>query len=357
MAKRLNLVKAGANLLYRRLKPWSMPLHMQIELANYCNLKCPVCPTGIKALERKPKAMDVDLFENLIEQAGPYLLTASLWAWGEPLLHPRLEKILEAANKRDIITLLSTNGQCLDDDGVVAALTRNPPVHLIVAIDGLTDDTNALYRSGARLSPVLSGVKRIAQIKKEKGLKLPILHMRFIVMNHNQHEFPQVADFARNNHFDMLTVRTLSIIDKEETGQTHLNLVPENNEFQAYDYAGDRRINRSDFICQEPFWFPTVFSDGSLVACEQDYNAKLSMGVIPTDGSFRDLWFGRKAALIRKKIRDDHQRLSFCRNCPYRDRGSTDCSIQAYFFKKNTDYPGLALDPYDADRMRAGISF
>ena len=54
MAKRFNLLKAGANLVYRRLTPWSMPLHMQFELTNYCNLRCPVCPTGTRALERKP---------------------------------------------------------------------------------------------------------------------------------------------------------------------------------------------------------------------------------------------------------------------------------------------------------------
>lgn len=45
-SKRINLARSGLNLLYRRIYPWSMPLHMQFELANYCNLRCPVCPTG-----------------------------------------------------------------------------------------------------------------------------------------------------------------------------------------------------------------------------------------------------------------------------------------------------------------------
>ncbi len=96
MLKRYNVLRAGGNLVYRRLRPWSWPLHMQIELANYCDLNCPVCPTGIGEMKRDPKAMDVSLFEHLMEELGPYLLTVSLWAWGGPLLHPRLRDIYKA---------------------------------------------------------------------------------------------------------------------------------------------------------------------------------------------------------------------------------------------------------------------
>ena len=78
-------------------QPWSWPVHMQIELTNYCNLKCPVCPTGIGAINRKPLAMDVSLFEQLMDEVGQYLLTLSLWGWGESILHPQLAKILRIA--------------------------------------------------------------------------------------------------------------------------------------------------------------------------------------------------------------------------------------------------------------------
>lgn len=341
MEKRFNLFKAGFNLVYRQLTPWNMPLHMQFELTNYCNLRCPVCPTGIRAVKRKPLAMDVDLFKRVIDEVGPYLLTASLWAWGEPLLHPELEKILSAVRKYKIAILLSTNGQNLNDERVIEALTHEPPTHLIVAIDGLTDETNSKFRVGAKLNPILSGIRQITEIKQKRRQQFPILHMRFIVMKHNQHEVPKMIDFAKTNHFDLLTVRTLSIIDSESADQTHRDLVPNKLEFQAYDYDNGARFERRDFICQEPFWFPTVFADGTLVSCEQDYNAQQSLGVISKKVSFRDLWFSRQAASIRKIIRDNPQSLSFCQNCPYKDREGTDCSIQAHFLNTNIDFPNL----------------
>ncbi|MDF1551812.1 MAG: radical SAM protein [Deferrisomatales bacterium] len=341
VAKRINLFKAGANLLHRRLNPWSMPLHMQFELTNFCNLRCPVCPTGIGAVGRKPQAMDVGLFSRVIDEVGPYLLTASLWAWGEPLLHPRLREILRAVRRYPIATLLSTNGQNLDDDPIIDTLTEEPPTYLIVALDGLTDETNSRFRVGARLAPALEGVRRMAEIKKKRGTQLPVLHMRTIVMKHNQHEVPGLVEFARRHHFDLLSVRTLSTIDSAGAEGTHDDLVPDAPEHRAYDYQDGARVGRTDFICQEPFWFPTVLADGTLVACEQDYNAQQSLGAISETVSFKDLWRAARAARVRRIIRDAPQSLSFCRNCPYKDRPVTDCSVRAHFLNSGIDYPKL----------------
>lgn len=329
VAKRLNLLKAGSNFIYRRLKPLNMPLHMQFELTNFCNLKCPVCPTGLGMLNRKPQVMDVDLLQRVIEEVGPYLLTASLWGWGEPLLHPHLPEILKAIARYPIATFLSTNGQNLDDDRMIESLINYPPTYLIVALDGLTDETNSQYRVGAKLAPVLAGVQRLADIKKQRGLESPILHMRSIVMKHNQHELSHLQGFAEQYGFDLLTIRTLGIIDSKDPDKIHGGFVPDVSEFRAYDYHDDGRVRRGDYICQQPFWFPTVFADGTLVACEQDYNAQMMIGKLEKNISFKALWFSEHAAEIRRIIRDDPGAVSFCKNCPYNDRPVTDCSVKA----------------------------
>lgn len=347
MRKRWNLLKAGSNFIHRSLKPLNMPLHMQFELTNFCNLHCPVCPTGLRIVNRRPQVMDVSLFQRIIDEVGPYLLTASLWGWGEPLLHPRLSGILKAIGKYPIASLLSTNGQNLNDDRVIEALVNDPPTYLIIAIDGLTDKTNSQYRVGARLAPILDGVKRLAEIKRKNALEIPVLHMRYIVMKHNQHEVPNLFDFAREHEFDLLTIRTLSIIDSKNPDEVHAGFVPHASEFSAYDYRDDARIHRNDYICQEPFWFPTVFADGTLVACEQDYNAQCPMGKITQDTSFRDLWVGKQATKVRKIIRDTPEAVSFCKNCPYSDRCTTDVSVEALYVR-----PGFA-DPVVIGRRQA----
>lgn len=324
--KRLNLLRTGANLIYRRTSPWGWPIHMHVELTSYCNLRCRVCPTGTGRLERQPQAIDPALFKRVMDEAGPYLLTASLWGWGEPLLHPRLADVLSQVQDRGVTTLLSTNGQNLEDEGVLRALASYPPTYLIVCLDGLTDETNSAFRVGAKLRPALEGVERLAEMRREAGSGLPILHMRYIVTRFNEHEVPEIPRFAADNHFDVLSIRTLSIIDAPE--DAHRDLVPESEELRAYGYEDGERVIRSDFVCEKAFTFPAVFADGTVVACDQDCNASRSIGHLGDNTSFADIWWGETAAQVRKDIRDNPGRLSFCSNCPFRDRPVSTCSIQ-----------------------------
>ncbi len=332
-AKRWNLIKAGMNILYRGAHSHNMPVHMQFELVNYCNLHCPVCPTGAQAIARKKMAMDPDLYERVIDETGPFLLTASLWAWGESLLHPHLGKILRASLKHHFVILISTNGQNLDDERVIHTLIQYPPTCLIVAIDGLTDETNSQFRVGAKLGPALAGVRKLAELKQKHSLIFPVLQMRFIVMKHNEHEVEKLDPFARENGFDMFSLRSLSIIDNESAEEIHGKFVPGEAAWRAYKYKGGKREHGNSYICQQPFLFPTLFADGTLVACEQDFNAQLSMGQISKGTSFGDLWFSKRAAQIRRTIRDAPHDYSFCRNCPYWDRESAGCSVESRYFR------------------------
>ncbi|MFC1705803.1 radical SAM/SPASM domain-containing protein [Planctomycetota bacterium] len=328
LAQRRNMLLSGLNLCYRRAKPHGWPLYMQVEITNYCTLRCPVCPTGIGALRRKRGALDPELFARLIDEVGDYPLVMSLFSWGEPLLHPDLPRVLEIARRCRAVTLLSTNGQNLDDEGVQDALLRHPPDYLIVAIDGLTDQTNQVFRIGARLDPALRGVSGLANAKRARGQEHPILHMRFLVMKQNQHEVPQLTGFARQHGFDMLSTRTLSIIDASE--EAHRRLIPDLAQYRAYAYCGGERVRRDDFICERAYVSATMLVDGSLVPCDQDFNGQLPYGAFPQDGTFRDIWFSDRARSIRQRIEREPDGITFCRKCPHADRGTATCSMELH---------------------------
>lgn len=327
LTKRANLLKAGMNLLCRKARPWSWPIHMQVELTNVCNLQCPVCPTGKDALGRSGRMMDLDLYRRLMAEVGPRLLTVFLWGWGEPLLHPRFGQAVEIARSHGVLPIISTNGQNLNDPVVLEQLIEQPPEYLIVAIDGLTDVTNSVYRVGASLGPVLDGVARLAEAKRRRNQRLPLLHMRYMAMKHNQHELPGVVDFATRHHFDLLTLRTLSTVNLPDSA--HGQMVPDLEPLRAYRYDEKGIVRRDDFICQHAFCFPTVLADGTVVACDQDFTGAKSYGRLVADTSFADIWFGTDSADVRKVISRHRDSIDFCRNCPYADRPTNTCSVMA----------------------------
>jgi radical SAM protein with 4Fe4S-binding SPASM domain len=171
-------------------------------------------------------------------------------------------------------------------------------------------------------------------MKRKSGKDFPILHFRYIVMKHNEHELPELENFARKHHFDVSTVRTLSIIDAPNN--QHNIMMPDDERFRAYEYSTDKRISRDDFICQGAFIYPAVYADGTVCCCDQDYNARQPYGKLTKNNSFADIWWSKKAAGIRKTIRENLDSFSFCRNCPYKDRPIHTCSIQYYDLQKQT---------------------
>jgi radical SAM protein with 4Fe4S-binding SPASM domain len=81
-------------------------------------------------------------------------------------------------------------------------------------------------------------------------------------------------------------------------------------------------------MCEKAFTFPAVFADGTVVACDQDCNAQLPYGNMADGSSFASFWWSKQASEIREKIRGNPMGLSFCRNCPFKDRDVKDCNVQ-----------------------------
>ena len=52
MPKMLNIIKVAFDAIFQLNKVISLPPIVQIEPTNFCNLKCPLCPTGSNTSQR-----------------------------------------------------------------------------------------------------------------------------------------------------------------------------------------------------------------------------------------------------------------------------------------------------------------
>ncbi len=80
-----------------------------VEITNICNLSCDFCP-GHNRARRHMSAGD---FEIISRKLNGRIENLFLHLMGEPLLHPELGKIIEAADKMDVKLKITTNGTLL----------------------------------------------------------------------------------------------------------------------------------------------------------------------------------------------------------------------------------------------------
>ena len=83
------------------------------DLTGTCNAKCPYCMTGPGKLRVK-NFIEVDTFREALKRLKNTGVifpdsVVSLYNWGEPFIHPKIESIIEVMHELDILYALSTN--------------------------------------------------------------------------------------------------------------------------------------------------------------------------------------------------------------------------------------------------------
>jgi radical SAM protein with 4Fe4S-binding SPASM domain len=100
------------------------------------------------------------------------------------------------------------------------------------------------------------------------------------------------------------------------------NLTPHIETYQQFEYTGlpgrKHRIKRDGFYCHRPYANLTIFSNGDVVSCENDYNATVTLGNVK-DQSLRKIVSSARSSSFLKDFHRDRDRFKFCRDCELRD--------------------------------------
>jgi MoaA/NifB/PqqE/SkfB family radical SAM enzyme len=207
--KLLNWILVEMAALARPETPFGWPTHLQIEPTTHCNLRCLLCPVNT-GLNRPTGHMDFNVFQKVVDEVGEYAFFILLWDWGEPFLNPRIYDMIRYAGERRIKLISSTNGHLLAQGDHADRLVRSGLDTLIVALDGITQETYERYRQGGRLAHVLQGIRTLVDRKRALNSNTPLINLRFLVMRHNEHEIPELLELAKSLGVDALTFNTLN---------------------------------------------------------------------------------------------------------------------------------------------------
>ena len=233
-AKILNLIKIffsyAISTAFKIPFAWGLPVIINIEPTNLCNLSCLHCPTGAGKLSRKTGYMDNGFLENIISQIQKHSIAVQLYFQGEPFLNKNLLEFIKIIKENHNFLIINTNGHFFEETVYLKKLVHLLPDKIIISLDGATEETYKVYRKNGDFNKVVNGIKNIVSVKKELGLKLPRIVMQFIVMKHNEQEIDQVKEMSENLGVDKLELKTAQLYDWHEIK----DFIPDDRKYSRY---------------------------------------------------------------------------------------------------------------------------
>jgi radical SAM protein with 4Fe4S-binding SPASM domain len=312
-----NATKVFSSYLLSRLvgKPvqWGYPISVSFEPTTSCNLRCPECPSGLRAFTRPTGMLDNTFFRQTIDEMHHELLYLIFYFQGEPYLNPSFLDMVSYAASKGIYTATSTNAHYLTDENarktVESGLDR-----LIISIDGTTQDVYEQYRRGGRLDKVLEGSRNIVKWKKLLGSHKPFVIFQFLVVRPNEHQISEVKALAKETGADTVWLKTAQVYDYEHDPN---NLIPKTDKYSRY-----RKNRAGAFIPKNKMlnhcwkmWHANVITwDGLVVPCCFDKDATHRLGNLKSE-SFRSVWNNVDYRRFRKELMKGRKNIDICSNC------------------------------------------
>ena len=297
----------------RVLRPASFPIGLQLEPTTRCQLRCPLCPRTRLPEGQGGADMSMENYCRVIEEAGSSLLAIAFWQWGEPLLHPEISAMVRMAHERNILSIISTNGQAGPDEEKIRGLFDAGLDMLIISLDGIDQDPYDSFRRGGDVSTTMAFAREACRIKRETKRGTPLINIRLIATAETESGVDRVREFARDIGADIFSLKAVSLYYDDDPENPAL---PRNRQYRSFQYRGAKEAAEYRTMipyCNKPWSWPTLLHDGTLLICECDHQSCCDLGNVFADG-FARVWGGVRAAGVRQHFPD----LEFCNRCRYK---------------------------------------
>lgn len=310
----------------------SYPYIIGIDPSSFCQLRCPLCPTGVenesrrsgqRVSFRKRTMLTADLFDALLDELGEYLFLIMFYNWGEPLLNKQLPDFIRKAKAYDIYTEIHTNLSLRLGDEYIEALLRSGIDDIAASLDGFSATSYQTYRRGGNYELAQANIERFARARDQLGLKTNII-WNFLVFSFNEHEIE-----AARQHCNRLGI----IFNRREAFIADPDWLPSYRRGEAKPATAPPPASAEPSPCpkrpQKPIpcaWhynYSMINADGSVSPCCAPWEQSHDFGIVaPGRSSFADVWNNdlyrkSRAAFAGKQVAGLDDVDTLCLHCPY----------------------------------------
>src|SRR6187551_3696958 len=298
---------------FKKPVQWGLPVSISFEPTTSCNLRCPECPSGLRAFTRPTGMLEKDFFKRTIDELHKELLYLIFYFQGEPYLNPDFLEMVKYASDKKIYTATSTNAHYLTDE-VAKRTVESGLDRLIISIDGTTQDVYQQYRVGGNLEKVLDGAKKIMKWKKELKSKTPFVFFQFLVVKPNEHQIEDIKRLAKEVGVDEVRFKTAQVYEYETDPN---NLIPTIDKYSRYKKNADGTYSAKNKLanhCWKLQHANVITWDGLVVPCCFDKDATHQLGNLKNQ-SFKEIWHNDNYKQFRAELMKSRKNIDICANC------------------------------------------
>lgn len=246
--------------------------------------------------------MDFNLYKKIIKQIKDNTYSVWLHHFGDPLMHPDLDKFIEYAEKNNIKTKISINPGFLNKE-IGKKIIDAGLTHLHISLDGTDDETYKKLRGkNANYKIATENIHEFLKLKKDKPyISLAMIHMK--ETKEKVEEFRKKWDIKGIDAVEIKEFTTWDGSDKEI-----MNLAEDAQKSEGYKKS-------LDYPCVRPWHRMTILVDGRVVPCCFDYDGKYILGNLNKQ-SLKEIWNGEKMKELRRQHKNnDFKDNKLCYNC------------------------------------------
>lgn len=291
---------------------WGKPMTISVEPTTACNLRCPECPSGLRAFSRPTGNLKENFFKKTIDQLYKDLIYLIFYFQGEPYINPKFLEMVKYANDRGIYTITSTNGHFLNDENAKKTIESGLD-RMIISVDGTTQEVYEQYRKAGDLENVLQGARNMVKWKKKLKSATPHIIFQFLVVRPNEHQIPEIYKLAKEIGVDEVKLKTAQIYDYKNGNP----LIPLNEKYARYYKQADGTYDVKHALVNHcwKLWHSCVITwDGVVVPCCFDKDATYKLGDLKED-SFDTIWHNENYQKFRADILKGRDQIEICQNC------------------------------------------
>lgn len=199
-----NVVEARRHRRAIRLK---LPDTLGIKLTNRCNLRCTHCyqwnESGYhRDMERGEQTTDLDIgvFERLMEETRPVKSRIYLWG-GEPLVHRKIDRILELLEQDPRDTTICTNAHFIGKH--MDALCRiSENLEFLIALEGFEAEHDLLRGKGS-FQKVMGTIDELVALRAQGRFKGK-LSIHTVISDSMVGRFYELMEFYESKGIDLV---------------------------------------------------------------------------------------------------------------------------------------------------------